>query len=171
VATHRALPARAAVSATVALCVLQLAFQANAQWFLHTGAIKRSVAALGRDAPLFARYAPERLIAQALRERPAAQVLVLDPEAPYYVELGPDTMTTAWYDPPTQVQAVAADGDASGEAWTKLLQRLRVSDVIVRPATLKPAQAAVLRRLGAQPVPVAGAVEAQLWRLPAGAAP
>jgi hypothetical protein len=173
VALYRALPARAAVAATVVLCVLQLAFQANAQWFLHTGAIKRSVAALGRDAPLFARYAPERLLAQALRARPGARVLVLDREAPYYAELGPGTLTTAWYDPPTQVQAEAADGDASGEAWVRLLQRLRVSDVIVRPATLKPAQAAALRRLGAQPLPlpVTGADEAQCWRLPAGGAP
>jgi hypothetical protein len=166
IALYRTLPARAAMATTVVLCVLQLAFQANAQWFLHTGAIKRSVAALGRDEPLFARYAPERLIARVLRGRADARVLVLDREAPYVAELGPSTMTTAWYDPPTQAQADAADQDASGEGWAKLLLRLRVTDVVVRPLTLTPAQAAGLRRLAAQPVPVDGALEAELWRLP-----
>jgi hypothetical protein len=171
VALHRALPARAAISATVALCALQLAFQANAQWFLHTGAIKRSVAALGRDAPLLSRYVPERLIAQAVRERAAARVLVLDAEAPYYAELGARARSVAWYDPPTQAQANAADSDASGAAWVALLRRQRITDVVARPETLKPAQLAALRELGAQVVPVAGATQAQLWRLPSGGEP
>ena len=176
IAAHRALPPRAVGAALAALCVAQLAFQANAQWFLHTGAIKRSVAALGRDAPLFTRYVPERLIAQRIRaEAPTARVLVLDTQAPYYAEFAGAARTAAWYDPPVTVQATAAESDASGAAWAALLRRAGITDVILRPATRTAAQAAALRTLGAQQVPVEGDgkgdTQAQWWRLPPGGRP
>jgi hypothetical protein len=166
VALHRALPPRAAIGAIVALCVAQLAFQANAQWFLHTGAIKRSLAALGRDAPLLERYTPERLLAQRIRgASPDAVVLLLDAQAPYLAEFAGRGRTTDWYDPRLHARAAQASADPSGASWAALVRDAGASHVIVRPATLTSAQAAGLRQLAAQRVAEAG--EAQWWRIPA----
>ncbi|MFD0740111.1 hypothetical protein ACFQZQ_12580 [Lysobacter koreensis] len=165
-AIDRRIDARRAAWLVAGLCVLNLAFQANAQWFLHTGGIKRSVAALGGDMPLFARYVPERLLAAAIRERApgSGRVLVLDPAMPYYAELAGRGRSTAWYDPKLEAARTAADADASGAAWSALLQRERIAEVIVRPASLTPAQRAGLQRVGARRDLVVD--EAQWWRIP-----
>jgi len=164
-------PVRPGAVLLVALCVLNAAFQTNSQWMLHTGAVKRSVAALGRDAPLFARYAPERAIAAAIRThaRHTGAVLVLDPHWPAYAEFGRRGRTTAWYDPQLDAARVAADADPSGAAWAQLFARHGIAELVVRPADLSPAQRAGLSRAGARHALTVG--EAQWWRLPARGAP
>ena len=170
-AVDRAMPARRALWLLVGVCVLNLGFQANAQWFLHTGGIKRSLVALGRDGPLFARYAPERVLAAAIRERApgSGRVLVLDPATPSYAELAGRGLTTAWYDPQFEAARVAADRDASGTGWALLLQRQAIAEVIGRPASISAAQRAGLMRLGARRELVVG--EAEWWRIPRRVAP
>lgn len=145
------------------LCVLNLGFQSNSHWMLRTGALKDSVVNLGRDAPLFEKYTPERLLASAIHEHAPAtgNVLVLDPAQPYYADLGSRGRTTAWYDPRLQAAAAKANADASGQAWIDLLQRERISQLIVRPQGMTPSQARALQRLRASRRLQAG--EAEWW--------
>ncbi|QSX78818.1 hypothetical protein [Agrilutibacter solisilvae] len=162
VVLDRALPARAAIAVAAGLCVSQLAFQANAHWFLHTGGVKRSLAALGRDEPLFARYVPERVLAGPIRTAsPDSAVLVLDAQAPYYAEFAGRGRTTDWYDPALHARAASA---ASGQAWAALIRDTGASAVLVRPEALTPAQAQALQLVGAQRAGEAG--QAQWWRVP-----
>lgn len=165
-AVSRALPARPALWLLAGICTLNLAFQANSQWFLHTGAIKRSLVALGRDGPLFERYAAERRLAAAIRDQAphTGRVLLLDQAAPRQAELAGRGLTTAWYAPQLEAARVAADRDPGGAAWAALLRRERIAEVVLRPATLLPAQRAGLDRVGATHELSVG--EAQWWRIP-----
>lgn len=160
------LPPRRVTWLLAGVCVLNLAFQANAHWILHTAGIKRSAALLGRDQPLFARYTPERALAVAMRERgvDAGTVLVLDPAFPYYAEFGVRGRGTAWYDPELEAARREADTDFSGQAWSALLHRHGMREVLVRPASVTPAQRAGLARAGARHELTIG--EAQWWRVP-----
>ena len=155
--------------ATVAL--LGFAFQANGNWMQRTGALKQAVLAGGSDAPLLAKYAPERLLAQQLRRSggPSGKVLVMDAGSPAYAEFGLAGRTTAAYDAVTHPMASAADADLSGKLWLALLRREPVSEVILRPDAVTGAQAAGLRLAGARKQ--AGFAAAEWWRIPAGDAP
>jgi hypothetical protein len=155
----------------VAVAIFGFAFQANGVWMLRTGAVKQTVSALGRDKPLFEEYVPERILAEGLRHSGVRnrKILVLDGNAPMYAELGIVATTTAWYAPTMKRAADSADTDPSGRRWLALLRREGTTDVILRPATLKPAQVAGLRLAGAQRQDAVG--EAEWWRIPVGAAP
>lgn len=158
---------RRGVWTLAAVALLDFAFQANGNWMQRTGAVKQAVLAGGRDAPLLAGYAPERELIAMLRRTDAAAdgpVLVLDAEMPAYAELGRRGRTTAWYAPAMEHAAGSANADASGRQWLALLQREKANDVILRPTTLKPAQAAGLRLAGAQRQATVG--DAEWWRLP-----
>lgn len=169
-ATYAALPMPRLRWVLVGTCLLNLAFQANAHWMLHTGAIKRSIGLLGRDAPLYERYVPERVLAAAIRERAPDRgaVLVLS-SAPAYAEFGTRGRTTTWYAPRLEAARQVADGDASGRAWQALLEREGITEILLRPAELTPAQRAGLRAGGARRVLSVG--EAEWWQRPAGRAP
>ncbi|HZX80450.1 MAG TPA: hypothetical protein VFE72_05825, partial [Lysobacter sp.] len=153
---------RTALAMLAALCVLDLAFQANAHWMLHTGAIKRSVGALGRDAPLFERYVPERAVIGAIRRQwPEARVLDLGGAA--HAELAGRGLTTTWYAPALQADATVADADSTGAAWARLLRARRVDVVLLRKEHATPARRAGLVRAGAHLAMTVGPVEC--WRL------
>jgi hypothetical protein len=152
-----------------AVCVLGFAFQANGNWMQRNGALKETVLAAGRDAPLLLRYAPERLLATQLRGADAGSVLYLDDRAPAHAELGSAGRTTAWYAPGMQAAAARADADASGARWSELLRQAGIGEVIARAGSISPAQAAGLRRAGATLQATAG--DAQWWRLPREPAP
>lgn len=154
----------------IALCSLNFAFQGNAHWILHTGGIKRSVGTLGDDQRMFARYAPERALAEAVRERAGIDrtVLVMDPEFPYYAEFM-HGRGTAWYDPELEAARLLAELDASGQAWATLLRDAAIDEVILRPESLTPAQRAGLDRVSARHALTVG--EAQWWRLATDSAP
>jgi hypothetical protein len=159
----RLYPVRRAAWLLAALCVADLAFQANAGWLLHTGGIKRALVAGGRDTPLFDRYAPERAAIAVLRER-APSAVVLDLGGAAHAELAGRGRTTAWYAPTLHAAALAADADASGAAWAALLQRERVGIVLLRAADATPARRAGLARAAAHVVLTRGTVEC--WALP-----
>lgn len=150
--------------ALVALCVLNLAFQANAQWMLRTGALKQTIRDLGRDAPSLQRFVPERLLARrVLASAPHGNVLVLDARNPYIADLGTRGISTSWYAPGVELRARAAEADPSGEAWLRILRDYRITDVIVRERQLTAAQTAALRLASARAMSTAG--EAAWWRL------
>jgi hypothetical protein len=160
------LAGRTGTALLAGLCVLNLAYQGNAYWLLHTGGIKRSAGLLGRDEPLFARYAPERALARAMRGRGAADgtVLVLDPAFPYSAEFAEHGRSTGWHDPGLEAARVAADRDLSGQDWARVLRDAGVRELLLRPAALTVAQRAGLVRAGARHELTIG--EAQWWRLP-----
>lgn len=162
---------RGATAAFWALCALNLAFAANANWMLRTGALKRAIAAGGADTPLLERYLPERALAARLRETgdEAGTVLLLPASNIALAELGQRGRNMLWYSPRWQAAGVRADADASGEAWASLLRDNRIAHVIFRPATLTLAQRAGLQRSGA--VPAGNAGDAQWWRIPHNARP
>lgn len=163
VAMARVLPARRAAVLGIALCVLDLAFQANSQWILHTGGIKRALVAGGRDAALFARYAPERLAIARLRAI-APTATVLDLGAAAHAELAGRGRTTTWYAPALHAVATAADGDPTGAAWAAVLREARIDVVLMRAADATPARRAGLARVGAYSLLTEGPVEC--WGLP-----
>lgn len=152
-----------------AVCVLGFAFQANGNWMQRNGALKETVLAAGRDAPLLLRYAPERLLATQLRSAQTRSVLYLDDRTPAHAELGNAGRTTAWYAPGMQAAAARADADATGTRWSALLRQAGISDVVARTGRMSPAQAAGLLRAGATLQASAG--DAQWWRLPREPAP
>jgi hypothetical protein len=164
-ALHASMPPHRVRWMLVGTCLLNLAFQANAQWMLHTGAIKRSIGLLGRDAPLLQRYVPERVLAAAIREQAAERgaVLLLS-SAPAYAELGTRGRTLTWYAPRMEADARAAEADASGRAWHALLVREGITEVVLRPTELTPVQRAALHVAGAQRRMAVG--EAEWWQLP-----
>jgi hypothetical protein len=151
------------------LCVLNLAFQANGNWMLRNGALKQTILAVGADEPLFTEYVPERSAIAQLRAHPRAtgnvgNVLVLDPGNPSLAELGLRGRTATWYDPELQAMAQQAASDPSGAAWVGLMRDQGVSEVILRPESMTPAQRAALQRLHAKRRVQTG--KAEWWSLP-----
>lgn len=158
---------RRAAWLVVGVCVLNLAFQANSFWLLRIGMVKMTIKEGGRDAPLFRAHTPERNLVAAIRNTAHGTVLALDPDRPYVAELGVRGRSVSGYDRTLQQAARVADADASGTAWSALLRRAAVTDVLVHPGKQTAAQRAALIALGAR----REAVEADIewWRIPAGA--
>jgi hypothetical protein len=163
--------ARDARRLAIGLCVLHLAFQANGHWTLRYGAIKQTVKAAGRDAPLLAKYAPERLLADQIRQRggPAGNVLVLDASQAFFAEFGTRGRTVSWYSPLLSTAAAVAEQDPSGQGWVAFLRRENISDVIARSKTTTAAQRKALLASGARQQMVVE--ETEWWILPSETAP
>ncbi|MBJ6978424.1 hypothetical protein [Luteimonas sp. MC1895] len=159
----------------VATCIANLLFQANGHWMLRTGAVKESLVALGRDAPLLAEYAPERLLAQAVRERwsaeggPSGNLLVLDLDTPMLAEMASRARAPSWYDPSLAAAANIADADASGAAWVALWQREGIAELVLHAERLPAPRRAALRLAGARHEATVEGIE--WWRLPRPDAP
>jgi len=135
----------------IATCALNVAFMANGNWMLRSGAVKDTVRSMGDAAPLMARFAPERSLIAAMRASGETEgaVLVLDRAEAFSAELGRRGRTVSWYAPRLEAAATRADADPSGRAWSALLQAEGICHVIVRADTLTPAQAAALQQTGA----------------------
>jgi hypothetical protein len=156
----------------IGVCLLNLGFQANSNWILRQGALKQTLKALGRDAPVMARFAPERVLAAAIRDAgdTSGNVLLLDTRDAFFAEFGSRGRSVSWYSPRLDAAAIQAGQDASGEAWIELLRCQNVRHVILRSATVTPAQMQALRSVGA--IRRATVAETEWWELPsAGATP
>ena len=79
-------------------------------------------------------------------------------------ELGQQGRNMLWYSPRWQAAGQQAETDTSGQAWARLLHDNRIVHVILRPASLSPAQRAGLQRSDATLVQTSG--DAQLWHIP-----
>jgi hypothetical protein len=157
------LPMRQALAVLALACVTNFAYQANAHWMLRTGAVKWSVLALGRDDPLFERYAPERLVAARIRDSSAAgNVLFL--HEPAHAELADRGRSVSWYAPAVNAAAAAAERDRTGQGWRALLRELEIGEVVLRPNALTPPQRAGLALAGAGRTARFG--KAEWWRIP-----
>lgn len=164
-ATDAALGERGSTIALVALCLLNLVFQANANWLLQVNAVRRLVSSGGRVDVVLRRYAPERVLIQQLRQRDDGNsiVLALDAQAPYVAELGSRGRTIAHYDPALASARAAADADASGARWQALFGAVDARWLLLRPDHLDAPMRAGLARAAAQRVSAVGGAE--LWSL------
>ena len=163
-ALQRALPRARANWLVAGLCALNLLFQANAYWLLHLGIHKRAFKAAGVDAPLFERYAPERLLVAAIRERAPDSGPVLLLTHPFHAELAGRGRTVEWYAPRLHAAAQLADADGSGAAWAGLFRDEHIAEVILDPETLPQARRKGLERMGATREMAVG--NAEWWRIP-----
>ena len=145
------------------VCVLNLAFATNANWMLRTGALKRDIASPGNDAPLFERYAPERLLAARLPDDNAL-VLVLPGNYGALAELGQRGRNVSWYSPKWETEFARVDADASGKAWAELLHRNRIGHIIVDDRKASAALRAGLAIAGARKADEAA--DSERWSLP-----
>ncbi len=162
-----ALGERRAAFALAALCVLDFAFLANANWLQHTNALRVLVRTHGDATAVFERYAPERALIARMRSRDDGEsvVLALDPVAPAIAELGQRGRSVAWYAPKLERERIAANADASGARWVDLIRGVDARWLLVRPETIDAAQRIALDRLGAKREETVGAAE--LWSVPA----
>ncbi|MCL7715264.1 hypothetical protein [Stenotrophomonas mori] len=162
---------RQATWIAIGVCVLHLCFQSSAHWMLRYGAIKQTVKAGGRDAPLFERFAPERSLARAIRDAggPHGNVLVLETEQSFFAEFGTRGRTISWYSRPLSLAAARAAKDPSGRAWLALMRKEGISDVLLRGDSVTPAQRAALKRARAEHRSTVQ--EAEWWSLPVDRAP
>jgi hypothetical protein len=158
------LPRRHALALLVLACLANFTYQANAHWFLRTGAVKWSVLALTRDEPLFERYVPERLAAAAIRESSVRTGAVLFLHVPAHAELAGPGRTVSWYAPGLNSASSIAANDQQGHGWQAFLDTHDIGDVVLRPDALTPAQRAGLALAGAERV--AGFGEVEWWRIP-----
>lgn len=125
---------RAVMAMVVAVCVLNVAFLPNGNWMLRSGALKETLISGGDDTRLQARYAPERVLATAIRasHEDDGNVLLLDAGDAFFAEFGSRGRTTSWYAPALSAAAKHADQDPSGRAWAQLLLHEQVRHVILR---------------------------------------
>ncbi len=161
---------RRAAYVLAALCLLDAAFLANANWTQHTHALRLLVVTRGNIAQVYEHYAPERALIARLRARDDGEsiVLALDPAAPAIAELAGRGRSVAWYAPGLERARVEADADPSGQRWVELVRRLDARWLLLREAALTAAQRAALQRLAAHHE--ASADVAQLWSVPPAAA-
>jgi hypothetical protein len=161
---------RAFAGMLIAVCGLNLAYQANASWLHHSAAIKRTIKSGGDPARIFPYYVPARVLVRDVPEGPEHLVLATDPFQSNVAELAGRGRTVAEHDPSLAGDAAAAEQDPSGQRWAELFDRQRIRWVLVTTERASPALRAGLARAGAAHARTVRAVE--LWRLPppAGAA-
>lgn len=147
------------------LCLLNLAYQANASWLHHSAAIKRTIKSGGDPARVFPFYVPERLLLREVPDAPDQLVLATDRFRSSIAELGVRGRTVAEHDPSLASEAAAAERDPSGGRWAALFARHRIRWALVTTERASPALRAGLARAGATQSHALEAVE--LWRLTA----
>jgi len=147
-----------------ALVVVNLGYQSCSSWMLHVGGIKHRV--LHDDIWLVDRFAATRDLARDVA--PDGNVLFCSPSDPAFAEFAGRAFTVAHYDVELERDLVAADADASGDAWRRLFQRTQARYAMV--SLLAPENPALRAALGdARLVREVG--QRQLWELPTQTAP
>lgn len=151
--------------ALVALCTLDLAFQANASWLHHASVLKRTIRSPFDDTAVLRSWLPERLLLRRLQPGDDGLVLATDPRRGFVAELGGRGRTVSPHAPWLQREAQAADGDGSGTAWRQLFTAHDICWALTDDAAASPALRAGLRIAGARAVAREGTMT--LWRLDA----
>lgn len=163
VALRQTLDARWTVGCLVALCALNLSFQANANWLLHVNTLRKIVRSGGDADAAFRRYAPERMLIADLRRRDDGNsiVLAMDDKVPVFAELGARGRTVSHYSPRLEAARLAAEADASGIGWERLIRDVDAHWLLLRRAHLSGAARAGLVRVNARLV--VDISESELW--------
>jgi hypothetical protein len=148
----------------VAICVVNLALQANAGWTHHSAALKRTMRSGGDAAAVFVHYVPERVLIGAIPAGDHSIVLATNPTRGYVAELGGRGRTVSSHDPALEAARIAADADPTGARWRALFATTRARWILMTPATSSPAlRKAIIDASGTRS---AQSGDAQLWRLP-----
>lgn len=145
------------------LCLLNLAFQANAGWTHHSSALKRILRSGGDAATVLTHYAPERMLIAAIPADDSSIVLAADPARGYVAELAGRGRTVSLHDPALDSARVAAEADPTGRHWRDLFVATRADWIIVTPAA-SPALRKAIADTAATRVERNG--DAELWRMP-----
>lgn len=145
----------------VALCTLNLAFQANAGWTHHSAALKRTLRAPGDASAVLPHYVAERTLIAGLPDDDGI-VLATDPQRGYIAELAGRGRLMSLHAPTLAAARLAADADPSGEAWRRLLTDTDARWILVTEADASPALRAGLAASGAVHVRSLNGIA--LWR-------
>lgn len=145
------------------ICLLNLAFQANAGWTHHSSALKRILRSSGDTATVLTHYAPERMLIAAIPADDSSIVLATDPARGYIAELAGRGRTVSLHDPVLDTARVAAEADPTGRRWRDLFASTRAHWIIVTPAA-SPALRKAITDTAATRVERNG--DAELWRMP-----
>jgi hypothetical protein len=147
----------------IALCVLNLSFQANSNWLLHVNAVRKIAASGGRSDVVLSRYAPARVLIEELRRRDDGDSIVLDMDerTSIVAELGTRGRTVSHYAPALETASAEADVDASGIAWSRLIRSIDARWLLLQPGQLGAAAKASLARVNATRAAAVG--DAELW--------
>lgn len=148
----------------IAVCLLNLAYQANASWLHHSAALKRAIRSPFDDSALLQAYLPERLLLRRLPAGEAGTVLATDPARGFVAELAGRGRSVSLHDPSLARAARDADRDVDGSGWVVLLVRERIAWLLVNADTASPALRAGLDRIGATRTDSVERIE--LWRVP-----
>lgn len=148
----------------VGVCLLNLAFQANASWLHHSAALKRTIRSGGDADAVLPAYVPERVLLKRIPDSTDDIVLAADPMRGFVAELGGRGRTVSPHDPSLAAAALLANRDVSGAQWSRLLARERIRWVLVNADTAPPALRAGLARSNAERTGTSGNIE--LWRAP-----
>ena len=148
----------------IAICLLNLAYQANASWLHHSAALKRTIRSPFDDTALLQAYLPERLLLRRLPADDTGAVLATDPARGFVADLAGRGRTVSLHDPSLAEAARDANRDPAGRAWAGLLVRERVAWLLVNAETASPALRAGLSRIGATRTDSVERIE--LWRVP-----
>ncbi len=148
----------------VGVCMLNLAFQANASWLHHSAALKRTIRSGGDADAVLPAYVPERMLLKRIPGSADDIVLATDPMRGFVAELAGRGRTVSPHDPSLAAAALLANRDISGTQWSQLLARARIRWVLVNADTAHPALRAGLARGNAERMETLGNIE--LWRAP-----
>jgi hypothetical protein len=157
----------------IGVCMLNLAYQANAGWLHHTAALKRTIRSGGDAAQVWPHYVPERMLVRHIPQGHDELMLATDPGHNNVAELAGRGRIAGLHDPSLMQAAALAERDASGAAWAALLERERIRWALVTADRASPALRAGLAHADA--ALTAELRGQQLWRLrsasPAGTPP
>ncbi|WP_226469292.1 hypothetical protein [Luteimonas panaciterrae] len=158
-----ALPGRGFAWMIASLCLLNLAFQANAGWTHHSSALKRILRSGGDAATVLTHYAPERMLIAAIPADDSSIVLATDPARGYVAELAGRGRNVSLHDPALDAARVPAETDPTGQGWRDLFASTRAGWIIVTPAA-SPALRKAITDTAATRIERIG--DAELWRMP-----
>ena len=160
-AVFAALSERSAIRLLAGVIVLDFLYQGASFWTLHNGAITREVGALSSE-PVLRRFAPERLLIAAARERaPDANVLLCGAGEPFAAELAGHGFTATHYDPELEALSRNADDDATGAGWRALFAHTNAHFAITDEHVSTALRSALSDARRVQQVG-----NAELWQLP-----
>lgn len=132
-------PLKTIALAIAPLVVLNMSMISSGYWHLAHGAL-HSLVRKGEDATL-ERYAPQRTIAQFLRDldTPPGSVLFHLVDSQGNAELVMPTSTTSWYNPWLAQKASSASDDPTGESWKQLLLDHGTTHLVIDRKKIPPA--------------------------------
>lgn len=155
---------RALCACIVALCALNLAYQANASWLHHSAALKRTIRSPFDDTALLRAYLPERLLLRRLPPDDRGLVLATDPARGFVAELGGRGRTLSPHSPMLQAAFADVERDPSGAALSWFAFQWHIRWALLNAETASPTlRAAFAHAQGARLVAREGALE--LWAL------